>query len=154
MNTLTADELLAGSNLSYEVEVPGRLLSAAHQADGGKVRLRPLTVRDLQLITRAAKENDALDVVAEKIIDQQAAAAGVVTAIQVTMPEHGRRRHRNRAVHRGQVRVADAARSPRHVLRRPVPEPARGVLRQRPTRGVPHDGDRDHRVRGGLRSVQ
>ena len=60
MNTLTADELLAGSNLSYEVEVPGRLLSAAHQADGGKVRLRPLTVRDLQLITRAAKDNDAL----------------------------------------------------------------------------------------------
>jgi hypothetical protein len=60
VNTLTADELLAGSNLSYEVEVPGRLLSAAHQADGGKVRLRPLTVCDLQLITRAAKENDAL----------------------------------------------------------------------------------------------
>jgi hypothetical protein len=36
------------------------------------------------------KDNDALDVVADKIIDQQAAAAGVVAAIRVTMPEHGR----------------------------------------------------------------
>jgi hypothetical protein len=35
------------------------------------------------------KDNDALDVVAEKVIGQQAAAAGVVTAINVTMPEHG-----------------------------------------------------------------
>jgi len=37
------------------------------------------------------KDNSALEIVADKIIDQQAAAAGVVTAIRVTMPEHGRR---------------------------------------------------------------
>ena len=36
------------------------------------------------------KDNDALDVVADKVIAQQAAAAGVITAINVTMPEHGR----------------------------------------------------------------
>jgi hypothetical protein len=36
------------------------------------------------------RDNDALDVVADRIIEQQAAAAGVVTAIRVTMPKHGR----------------------------------------------------------------
>ena len=35
-------------------------------------------------------DNDALDIVAEKMIDQQAAAAGVVKAIRIAMPEHGR----------------------------------------------------------------
>ncbi len=34
-------------------------------------------------------DNDALDLVAEKIVEQQVAAAGVVSAISVTMPEHG-----------------------------------------------------------------
>ena len=38
----------------------------------------------------SAVDNDALDVVAEKMIDQQAAAAGVVKAIRIVMPEHGR----------------------------------------------------------------
>ena len=37
----------------------------------------------------SAKDNDALETVADKIIDQQTAAAGVVTAINITMPEHG-----------------------------------------------------------------
>jgi hypothetical protein len=36
------------------------------------------------------KDNDALEQVANKIIDQQAAAARVVTAINVTMPEQGK----------------------------------------------------------------
>jgi len=36
------------------------------------------------------RDNDFLDVVAGKIIDQQAAAAGVISAISVTMPEHGK----------------------------------------------------------------
>lgn len=57
---LTADELLAGSALSFEVEVPAHVLSAAPDRTGGRVRLRPLNVRDLQLIARAAKDNDAL----------------------------------------------------------------------------------------------
>jgi hypothetical protein len=38
----------------------------------------------------SARDNDALEAVANKILDQQAAAAGVVTAIRVTMPEQGR----------------------------------------------------------------
>jgi hypothetical protein len=63
---LSADELLAGGALTFEVAVPAAVLStlradnASSAAAGGLVRLRPLTVRDLQLITRAAKENDAL----------------------------------------------------------------------------------------------
>jgi len=36
------------------------------------------------------KDKMALEIVANKMIDQQAAAGGVVTAISVTMPEHGR----------------------------------------------------------------
>lgn len=55
---LTADELLAGAALSHEIAVPAALLGAGQV--GGALRLRPLTVRDLQLIARAAKENDAL----------------------------------------------------------------------------------------------
>jgi len=37
------------------------------------------------------KDRNALEIVADKMIDQQAAAAGVVTAIRVAMPEHGHR---------------------------------------------------------------
>lgn len=57
---LTADELLAGSALTFEVEVPAALLSAGVATTGRTVRLRPLTVHDLQLVARAAKDRDAL----------------------------------------------------------------------------------------------
>ena len=66
--TLSAEELLAGSSLTYEIEVPAQVLSPTESVANGdgntsagrKVRLRPLNVRDLQLIARAAKENDTL----------------------------------------------------------------------------------------------
>ena len=51
---LTADELLAGGTLRHEVTVPAGLGDPARAS--GRVRLRPLTVADLQLITRAARE--------------------------------------------------------------------------------------------------
>jgi hypothetical protein len=60
---LSVEELLAGGSLTFEVEVPGEVLRPAEgNGDGGlaTVRLRPLTVRDLQLISRAAKESDSL----------------------------------------------------------------------------------------------
>lgn len=66
---LTADELLAGSTLSYEVDVPAALLTPGARGisglngpggPAGRVRLRPLTVADLQLLTRAARDNDSL----------------------------------------------------------------------------------------------
>lgn len=46
----------------------------------------------------SSKDNDALEMVADKMIEQQAAAAGVVTAIRITMPEHGRRLRFHRAL--------------------------------------------------------
>jgi hypothetical protein len=61
---LTAEELLAGSSLTFEVEVPESVLRPANGSPAGlaerAVRLRPLTVTDLQLVARAAKENDSL----------------------------------------------------------------------------------------------
>jgi len=60
---LSAEELLAGAGLTYEVEVPPEVLrpdGAAGEDGPHTVRLRPLSLRDLQLISRAAKENDQL----------------------------------------------------------------------------------------------
>jgi hypothetical protein len=64
---LSAEDLLAGGSLTFEVDVPDAVLrpsptGAAPEAGGGpaRVRLRPLTVRDLQLVGRAAKESDSL----------------------------------------------------------------------------------------------
>ncbi len=57
---LSADELLAGSALRFEVDVPAALVEPARAGLAGRIRLRPLTVADLQLITRAAKANEGL----------------------------------------------------------------------------------------------
>ncbi len=60
---LSAEELLAGASLTYDVALPARVLDpggggAVEQP--GAVKLRPLTVADLQLISRAAKDSDQL----------------------------------------------------------------------------------------------
>jgi hypothetical protein len=67
MDYLSADEILAGGTLVFDVDVPANVLSPSANADdpvadgpGGRVRLRPLTVRLLQQLTRAAKDNDGL----------------------------------------------------------------------------------------------
>jgi len=67
---LTAEELLAGGAITHEIEVPAQVLhpsqsaasatSTADNAGSMRVRVRPLTVKDLQLISRAAKESDSL----------------------------------------------------------------------------------------------
>jgi hypothetical protein len=60
---LTSEELVAGSALTYDVEVPPEILHPGNGASPslpGSVRVRPLTVGDLQTITRAAKESDSL----------------------------------------------------------------------------------------------
>jgi hypothetical protein len=60
---LTGEELVAGSALTFEVEVPPAILhpgNGAAPSAPGTVTLRPLTVGDLQTITRAAKESDSL----------------------------------------------------------------------------------------------
>ncbi len=60
---LSAEALLAGSRLTYDVEVPAAVLHPDGGADAGAgetVRLRPLTVHDLQLIAGAASTDDQL----------------------------------------------------------------------------------------------
>lgn len=59
--TLTSEELLAGSTLTHEVEIPPYLLPAngSNQA-AAKVVLRALTVRDLQRIAKAVRNDEGL----------------------------------------------------------------------------------------------
>ena len=56
---LSAEELLAGSRLTFDVDVPGSVLHPGDaDAPDGTVQLRPLTVHDLQLIASAASADD------------------------------------------------------------------------------------------------
>jgi hypothetical protein len=56
--TLTAEDLLVGAGATHDVAVPGGLLSGADGDIAQTVVVRPLTVRDLQQIGRAASDND------------------------------------------------------------------------------------------------
>ena len=56
---LSADELLAGSAATVDVEIPQSLLGD-NPAPDRTVRLQALSVQDLRLITRAARDNDDL----------------------------------------------------------------------------------------------
>lgn len=62
MALLNASDLLAGGELIHQIDVPPSLLAADANPDSGvsSVRIKPLTVKDLQLITRAARDNDNL----------------------------------------------------------------------------------------------
>ena len=56
---LSAEDLLAGAAATYTVEVPAAVLRPGGDGDpasGGQVTLRPLTVRDVQRVAQAAKE--------------------------------------------------------------------------------------------------
>ena len=63
---VTPEELLAGRELTYDIAIPPEVLHPS--PDGGvavvgpakEVRLRPLTVRDVQLIARAARDDEVL----------------------------------------------------------------------------------------------
>jgi hypothetical protein len=85
--TLSADELLAGSQLTYEIEVPAALLAAkedAAPAGPRSVVLRPLSVRDLQLVSRAAKEND--EMLAALMVQRSLVAPEMSVGKVVSMP--------------------------------------------------------------------
>lgn len=59
--TLTAEDILAGGALTHEVEVPADLLNSNGSGPADRrVLLRPLTVRDLQRIGKAAHDDDSL----------------------------------------------------------------------------------------------
>jgi hypothetical protein len=63
---VNAEELLAGSELTFDVEIPAAVLYPTTEdgtkgsPTGKQVRIRPLTVRDVQLIARAAKHDEVL----------------------------------------------------------------------------------------------
>lgn len=90
---LSADELLGGSALRFETEVPAALLGAAEAAGRakapGRVRLRPLTVSDLQLITRAARDNGQLvaALMVKTAVEEPALSIGQVNAMPVGLLE-------------------------------------------------------------------
>jgi hypothetical protein len=64
---LTADDLLAGAALTHDIEIPASVLAAPGTSGPAagpeavrKVRMRPLTVRDLQRVGKAARDDESL----------------------------------------------------------------------------------------------
>jgi hypothetical protein len=63
---VTPEELLAGKDVTYDVDIPAALLHPTPDgrpvsgASAGRIRLRPLTVKDVQLIAKAAKDDEVL----------------------------------------------------------------------------------------------
>ena len=56
---VSAEDLLAGSDVTYDVDLPASLVSSANGAPK-RVRIRALTLRDVQLIAKAARDDDVL----------------------------------------------------------------------------------------------
>jgi len=59
MAILTAEDMLAGSSLTQEIEIPAELLGDG-TLTGGQIVLRPLNISDLQRINKAARDDDNL----------------------------------------------------------------------------------------------
>jgi hypothetical protein len=63
---VTPEEILAGKDQTFDVEIPGDILHPSLEAEsvapgeGKTIRLRPLTVEDVQLIAKAAKDDEVL----------------------------------------------------------------------------------------------
>jgi len=63
---VTAEELLAGREMTFEVEIPAQVLSPSLENGNGngngarKIQLRLLTVKDVQLIAKGEKEDEVL----------------------------------------------------------------------------------------------
>jgi hypothetical protein len=62
---VTAEELLYGKDQVFDVEIPGgvlepALVSAPESGCSKTIRLRPLSLGDIQLIAKAAKNNEVL----------------------------------------------------------------------------------------------
>jgi hypothetical protein len=57
---LDAQDLLAGSAIIHDVRVPGEILKPGAEALDGVVRMKPLSVAVLTLVSRAAREDPGL----------------------------------------------------------------------------------------------
>ena len=73
---VTPEDLLAGGEMTYDIEIPPSILypsldgQPVEEKTGKKIKLRPLTVRDVQLIAKAAKGDE---VITSVLMIQQAA---------------------------------------------------------------------------------
>jgi hypothetical protein len=91
---LSAQDLLAGGALSFEVAIPeGILRPGAAIAAGGvadSVRIRPLTVADLQLIARAARESDVLSatLMVQRALVEPALSVAEVSALHAGLLDY------------------------------------------------------------------
>jgi len=82
---VSAEELMAGARVTFDVDLPDpQLAPGAGPADGRssirRVRLRPLTVKDIQLIARAARDDEVLT---SALMVQQAVVEPALKAEQV-----------------------------------------------------------------------
>lgn len=84
---LSADELLAGSKLRFDIDVPAFLTDPARPP--GRLQLRPLTVADLQLITRAARDNSSLvaALMVKSAVEQPALTLAQINAMPIGLLE-------------------------------------------------------------------
>ena len=60
---LSAQDLLAGSSIIHDIEVPQEILTPGSQTEdgiAGKLRLRPLSMATITLISRAARDDASL----------------------------------------------------------------------------------------------
>jgi hypothetical protein len=83
---LTTEELLAGGTITYEIEIPSHILNPGGGGGSNKVRLRPLTIKDVQLISRAAKEKDEL---IGTLMVQRALVEPQLSVAEVTLMQAG-----------------------------------------------------------------
>lgn len=60
MAQLSANELLAGGSQQHLVTIPAALLASKLEDEAQQVVMRPLTLNDVQLISKAAKDQDTL----------------------------------------------------------------------------------------------
>jgi hypothetical protein len=61
---VTPEELLAGKEMTFDLEIPPSILRPSLDGKNGgsakRIQLRPLTVKDIQLIAKAAKDDEVL----------------------------------------------------------------------------------------------
>jgi len=83
MSMLTTEELLAGSSLTHAVNIPTEIMPRTNGSPS-QVVLKPLTVKDLQLILKATRDDSALSAA---LMIQQALVEPALSAPQVaTLP--------------------------------------------------------------------
>lgn len=92
---LSAVDLVAGAAAEAELELPERFV--AEGTEDRRVRLRPLTVRDLRLIGRAARDNEDLTAA---LMVRQALVEPTLTIEEVEAMPAGLLQHLLREVNR------------------------------------------------------